>query len=116
LEVVIEKWRASHWKSRIDNDYVALADSKIMQACITSTLVACAEVGLPRCDEQHIKRVESVLASGNTPDFGVDVVLAAWLKRQRTDEAAYQLWEREIVNALNKRIADQAAATNVEAS
>lgn len=116
LEVVIEKWRASYWKSRIDNDYVALADSKIMQACITSTLVACAEVGLPLCDEQHIKRVESVLASGNTPDFGVDIVLAAWLKRRRTDEAAYQLWEREIVDALNKRIADQAAATNVEAS
>lgn len=108
----IKAWQASKWKSHYTNKYVALADSKIMSACITCTLAACEAVGLPRCDERQVKRVKEIIKRGNTPDFGTEVIIAAWLVHQQTDDQSFEQWEQKTVASLFDRIISQIAASN----
>jgi hypothetical protein len=112
LKKRIKAWPASKWKSHYTNKYVALADSKIVSACITCTLAACEAVGLPRCDERHVKRVKEIIKRGNTPDFGSDVIIAAWLVHQQADDQSFEQWEQKTVASLFDRIISQSAASN----
>jgi hypothetical protein len=112
----LEGWGVSNWKSHLTNKYFKLADSKIMSACLTCTLAACESAGLPRCDERQVERVKELLKRGDAPDFGADVIIAAWLVRQQTDDQSFGQWERNTVAALFDRIVSRSAAHHAETS
>lgn len=102
-------WRDSTWKSHLGNKYYKLADSKIMNACVSSTLSGCAELNLPKCDAEQIARVAKTVRREDIPDFGTDLIVAAWMVREVSNETTYHTWERATVAALFDRIISQAA-------
>jgi len=112
----LKGWQSSKWKSHYTNKYVALADSKIVGACITCTLAACETIGLPRCDERHVERVKELVNRGDTPDFGTDVIIAAWVVRQQTDEHSFGQWEQKTIASLFDRIVSQSDLRHTEPS
>lgn len=101
-------WRDSAWKSSLGNKYYKLADSKIMNACVSSALNGCAELNLPKCDATQLARVGETIRQGETPDFGTDLIVAAWMVREVSNESSYHDWERGTVATLFDRIMSQA--------
>lgn len=97
LERIIKDWPASGWKAGLDNHYRALTDPRLVEACISCSLMACESLALPRCDTAVIEHVRSVLVRKELPDFGVELMLAAWLVRQTGSEDDYDEWEQATV-------------------
>lgn len=104
-----EQWRESAWKSHLGNNYYKLADSKIMGACVSSALGGCAELSLPKCDATQLARIAETIRREEVPGFGTDLIVAAWMVREVSNENTYHAWERATVAALFDRIMNQAA-------
>jgi hypothetical protein len=47
-----------------------------------------------------LEEVGIKLDHGTVPELGVELLLAAWLKRARSDEASFEAWERRVVEEL----------------
>lgn len=57
-------------------------------------------MGLPRCTPALVGEVSDRIQDGGMPDFGSELLLAAWLRRNQLDEDAYEAWEREVKESL----------------
>lgn len=94
------KWRQSTWAKRLDNRYIALTEPKITEACLACALAACESYCLPCCTPTHIERIKRMLTLGESPDFGTDLILAAWLANEQQDEESFADWEQNTVQGL----------------
>lgn len=100
LKRVVKEWRGSRWSTGLTNHYVALVDSRLVDACVSCALGACEKLSLPKCDSKEIERVRGVLRRGGVPAFGTEIILAAWLVEQQEGESGFERWERATVRAL----------------
>jgi hypothetical protein len=100
LTQLIQDWRKSRWKSQRTNRYIALVNPELVKACVTSALETSKELALPRCTPEQINSVRDILRRADIPDFGVDLLLAAWLVEHERGEQAYEQWEQKTIRML----------------
>lgn len=101
---LMDDWRNSERKQDRTNSYVASADLGLTRECVAAALIACRELKLPCCDPSLIEALSERIGGGETPDFGTELILAAWLTRERLDESAYEIWEQDIKHRLQESI------------
>jgi hypothetical protein len=102
LVQLLERWKQTRWSSGSGprNRYVALVDPQIVNACVTSSLATCKTLRLPLCNEVMLRRIRQEISSGETPEFGMDVVIGAWLVHEERGESGYGQWESSTVSNL----------------
>jgi len=101
VDHLLDRWkRASPGPTSRYNEYVALTDPQIIDACLATSLSACKELRLPLCDQETIKRIHRDLSNGATPDLGIEVLIGAWLMHEQSNEAGYAQWEAATVRDL----------------
>ena len=67
-------------------------------------VAACTALGLPRVTPAAMEEINRMLDRGTTPDLGSELLLAAWLQRNRSDEESFAAWERVMVEELSAQI------------
>ena len=98
--------RKSKWRDKKGdrNRYTALVNSELINACISFALKTCEVLKLPKCTSTHLDRVKDILRRGETPDFGIELIWAAWVVEATQGERAYDQWEKETLETLLKCI------------
>jgi hypothetical protein len=51
-----------------------------------------------------MKRIEETLKQGGIPEFGIDLIIAAWLVREQRDEISYDQWQANAIQFLSDSI------------
>lgn len=100
LREIGNKWRQSNWAKRLDNRYVALTEPKLTDGCLACALAACESYCLPCCSQADIERIKRMLTHNETPNFGTELILAAWLANEQEDEDTFATWEQNTIQAL----------------
>jgi hypothetical protein len=54
---------------------------------------------LPKCTPSAVEALHQKLGRGETPDLGSELILAAWIVREKSNELAYLEWEKATVRA-----------------
>jgi hypothetical protein len=90
-----------------NNQYFAMRHEKILSACIDNTLTACRELRLPLCDRSRLELIRGELETGELPNIGVDIIIAAWIVKQQKPENAFLEWERQTVSEIIDMIFQQ---------
>ncbi len=96
----MDAWRNSERRRGRTNSYLAYASPDLTRECVDAALSACEALGLPRCTPALVGEVSDRIQDGGMPDFGSELLLAAWLRRNQLDEDAYEAWEREVKESL----------------
>jgi len=99
LRAQFRKWSIPHSKKQIDYSYTSLTEPVLIKSCVQCALDACKAYKLPQCDTHLINKVGQILQRGETPEFGVDLIIAAWMM-ERLDRNNYQQWELDVVRRL----------------
>lgn len=97
-------WRKSKWAKRVDNKYLMLAEPRLTEAAVDCTLMTCKSFSLPRCSSETIQRIERLVARDEVPQFGADLIIAAWLVRMKQDEQSFTHWETSVLRTLYESI------------
>jgi hypothetical protein len=97
-------WRKSPWREERNNRYVACASQGLVRGCVSSAISVCEALSLPRCTAETLKTVRQNLDHGEIPDFGSEVLIAAWLQWQQMDADCFNAWEREIISELAQAV------------
>ena len=100
IKRVGQNWKESSWRNHLDNRYIALTDPKLTDACLACALAACKSYSLPRCTTADVERINGMLTRGTTPDFGPDLLVAAWLAKEQQDEESFAKWEENTLQTL----------------
>lgn len=102
LTKVVSDNRKSKWRDKKGdrNRYTALVNSELINACISLALETCELLELPKCTSAHLDRVNDALRQGTTPDFGIELIWAAWVVEATQGEGAYDQWEKETLETL----------------
>lgn len=100
LRRAIEDWRRDATRLGRDNAYATFADPQIVAASVGCALATCEEWRLPRCNQARLNRVAAGVKGGIVPNFGADVILAAWIVARDEGEDGLSRWEGEAIPAL----------------
>ena len=100
----VAHWRQSHWWKERNNRYVACASPDLVRGCVTSVIAACETLSLPRCTGETLKGIQEKLNCGETPDFGSEVLIAAWMQWQHMDKDSFSAWESSVVRELAQAV------------
>ena len=100
----VAHWRQSHWWEERNNRYVACASPDLVRGCVTSVIAACETLSLPRCTGETLKGIQEKLNCGETPDFGSEVLIAAWMQWQHMDKDSFSAWESSVVRELAQAV------------
>lgn len=101
---LMDAWRTSERQHQRTNFYVASADLGLTRSCVEAALSACRVLKLPRCDPSLTARLSERIDGGEVPEFGTELILSAWLARDRLDEGGYEVWESEVKRQLYESI------------
>jgi hypothetical protein len=97
IQTLVDRWSAAS-ASHARNLHVACADPRLLSGTIATALKTCEALSLPCCTPARLAVLED--RQEQSPDFGTDLILAAWLMRNRSTEAAYEEWERTVIKRL----------------
>jgi hypothetical protein len=104
LKTRIEGWRSSKWRSKRSNHYQALVNTDLVKSCVNSALEACDILALPCCKPQHVDQIRESLRRGQAPEFGIELILAAWVMKTDGGESNYAEWQKSVIQTLLKSI------------
>lgn len=104
LAQLIRDRRTSKWKTERNNQYHALTAFDLANACIETAFQVCETLALPKCTLRQIDTVQDIIEHDDIPDFGLDILLAAWLVHRQGGAESYELWERRAVSCLANSI------------
>jgi hypothetical protein len=96
----IDVWRGSERKGGRTNSYLAYTSPDLTRECVDAALDVCETLGLPLCTPTLVGELDGRLEESGTPDFGSEILLAAWLRRNQMEEDEYEDWECSIKEAL----------------
>ena len=99
LNKVLRQWQTPKYQHKKDNHYIALTNSEIVADCVKAVLATCQFKDLPKCDRQAIEQTRYKLQRGETPEWGTELIIAAWLKYE-TDQTNYESWQKFVVQDL----------------
>lgn len=94
LRGLLSDWRANEPSPKEMNWFAGFTPPAVLQACVRHALSAWHELGVPRCDDARLQRLEQSLAAGSFPSPGTDLLIAAYLVARRGDTQMYEEWER----------------------
>jgi hypothetical protein len=100
----VAHWRRSHWWKERNNRYVACASPGLVRSCVTSVITACETLSLPRCSGETLEAIQKKLNRGETPDWGSEVLIAAWMQWQQMDKDSFSAWESSVVRELSQAV------------
>jgi hypothetical protein len=100
----IAYWHRSHWRKERNNQYVACASPDLVQECVTSAITTCEALSLPRCSGETLEAIQSKLHQGEPPDWGAEVLIAAWLQCQQMDNDSFNAWESSVIRQLAQTV------------
>ena len=89
------------------NQYLALRDSDLIVASVTCGLATCNEFGLPRLDAEQIKSVRRLLKSPRDCDFGVELIVAAWLAETELPASEFDQWHDQVIAELHRAVTQE---------
>ncbi len=90
---ILEHWRKSKSAKQVDNSYLALSEPLLTEGVVACAQATCHSLSLPKCTPTEIERIKGLLVHDEIPDFGVDLIIAAWLVREQEDEETFSRWE-----------------------
>jgi hypothetical protein len=96
----VTNWQRSDWRHERDNRYVAYANPDLVRSCVTAALSTCEILSLPPCSAGTLTTIQEKLAQGETPDFGSELLITAWLQCQQMDTDHFNAWERHVISEL----------------
>lgn len=96
----IKSWERSSFAKGRTNEYLSYANHEILDGAIASSLEMCTNLKVPVCDDNKIKTIRTVLADIDKLDFGVDLVIGAWLVYQELGADQYSSWQKDVVGKL----------------
>lgn len=100
IQNLLDRWSSTGPADERTNLHVACANPRLLSGAISSAIQTCEALSLPCCTPARIASVEDRERQGEPLEFGTDVILAAWLTRSRSTDAAYEEWERAIIGRL----------------
>jgi hypothetical protein len=98
IQNLVDRWSAASPSDSRTNLHVACGDPNLLGGAIAAALKTCEALSLPCCTPARIALLEA--GQGQSPEFGTDLIIAAWLTRTRSTEAAYEEWEKTVINRL----------------
>lgn len=106
IQSLLDRWSAASAVEHRTNLHVACSDPRLLSGVISATIQSCQTLTLPRCTPDRIIALEARLGQGHQPEFGTEVILAAWLTRSRSTEAEHEEWERATIARLVSNITE----------
>lgn len=100
----VKAWRKSSFAEHRNNEYVGYANDEILDGAILSALEMCTNLKLPQCDGNKIQTIRTVLPDKDNLDFGIDLVIAAWLVYEELGIDKYSSWETDVVSKLTNTL------------
>ena len=100
LEEQRNDWQVDASKSGQTNEYLALRDKDTLTSTVTSALTACDEFCLPRLDHAKLARLRKLVEQPTECDFGIDLIIAAWIAERELDDTAFREWHDDVVSEL----------------
>jgi len=100
IQTLVDRWSSNASIDTKTNLHVACADPRLLSGAISAALQLCKSLLLPCCTPARIKSLDEKERQGQGAEFGTDLILAAWLTRSQSTEAAYEEWERSIIPRL----------------
>lgn len=100
LREIIEGWQRNGRNLGRDNAYATYADPDIVAVCVGCAIATCEDFALPRCNQGNLDRVAGMVRDGVIPNFGMDLLLAAWTVARDQDENARSRWEGKVIPSL----------------
>jgi hypothetical protein len=104
MRTILENWRKSKWAKHADNTYRALCEPQLTEAVVDCALATCEHFSLSLCTEASLKRIEKMLKQDGVSEFGIDLIIAAWLVREQKDEVSYDQWQTNTIHSLSESI------------
>jgi hypothetical protein len=95
----VAHWRQSPWRTERNNRYVACANPDLVRGCVSAAINICEVLSLPRCSEETLKAIQQKLDQDQTPDFGSELLIAAWLQWQQMGDN-FSIWENRVLSEL----------------
>jgi hypothetical protein len=104
IQALTDRW----WSEREgqNNLLVACADPRLIDQAVSTALATCQTLSLPRCTSARLDAVERALKHGSPVDFGIDLILAAWVKGKELTETRYDEWQEVAVLDLLREITE----------
>lgn len=99
LSEAIQDWSRSAWHQGKNNQYAALAALPLVVACAEIATKTCEALHLPKCTPETVRMVNDKLCRGETPELGSELIIAAYLVREKSDEPTYVEWEHRVIRA-----------------
>ena len=89
---------------RAEQSVCGVRQPDLVRGCVTSVIAACETLSLPRCTGETLKGIQEKLNCGETPDFGSEVLIAAWMQWQHMDKDSFSAWESSVVRELAQAV------------
>lgn len=98
--------RIDGWSGDAPNsyEYATLSDEDLLIAAVTCGLDSCKIAGLPRLTAERADELRAVVRTGALPEFGSELVVAAWLAQEELEQAAFAEWHNRVVRELAKDV------------
>jgi len=106
IQALVDRWCSSATAESKSNLLVACADPRLVSAAVDTALGTCRGLSLPQCTPSRVGAVETALNQGNPLPFGIDLILACWIKASETTETKFDQWERTIIRDLLAEITE----------
>ncbi|MEI9975292.1 MAG: hypothetical protein WDO73_26455 [Ignavibacteriota bacterium] len=104
IQKAVAGWPASKWRDAKSNRIRSLASSELTDACVNAAFGTCQSLGLARCTPERLDEILRSHRAGHTPEFGVDLVLEAYVTFEKHGEQAYLQWQENVLQALAETI------------
>lgn len=104
LQRLSDAWRRSHWKRQRDSRFLSLARPELIESCTKVAFSFCESLNLAKCTRETLEKLPQFLASYNSEDIGLNLLLIAWFAFEKTGKRAYSEWEAQVVQHLAQLI------------
>jgi hypothetical protein len=96
----IAGWADSKWRESKTNRLRSLAKPELIGACVSAAFQTCQDLRLAKCTGDGLNRILETCGTGHFPDFGVHLVLAAYVMFEERGEQGYLEWQAPVVQSL----------------
>jgi len=105
IQKAVAAWPVSKWRDAKSNQIRSLASPELTSACVKAAFKICQTLGLARCTAERLDEILRGHGPDHTPEFGVNLVLEAYVAFEKTGDQAYRQWQENVVRELAENVA-----------
>lgn len=94
------EWVNSKWRTSKSNRLRSLASPEVTTGCVRAGFKACQDLGLAKCTSERLDEILGRRSAAHAMEFGVDLVLEAYVLFEECGEQAYLEWQTAAVQEL----------------